>query len=63
MSLKHFSIATKVWCFILVIVLSMVIVATVGLLRSASIIAEGRAAQNVVADRLELSHKLEVLVN
>ena len=24
MSLKHFSIATKVWCFILVIVLSMV---------------------------------------
>jgi methyl-accepting chemotaxis protein len=61
MSLKHFSIATKVWCFILVIVLSMVIVATVGLLRSASIIAEGRAAQNVVADRLELSHKLEVL--
>ena len=45
MGLNGLKIATKLWAFIVLVIAGICAVAIVGLLRSASILSEGREAQ------------------
>ena len=55
MGFSRIHISTKLWAFIVVVVLSICSVALVGLLRSASILAEGRAAQSAAVDLVQVT--------
>ncbi len=49
------SIATKLWLFISAVIVLIASVATIGLLRSASILAEGRARQAVAVELVQIT--------
>jgi methyl-accepting chemotaxis protein len=55
MNLTRLSIATKLWSFILFVVMAIASVAGVGLVRSAAILSEGRAAQATATDMVHLA--------
>jgi len=50
MGLSQMRIATKLWLFIVLVILAIASVAVVGLVRSANILSEGRAAQSVAIE-------------
>ncbi len=53
MGLNRIHIATKLWAFIILVILLIASVAVVGLVRSASILAEGRIAQGVATQMVQ----------
>ena len=55
MGIDRLKIATKLWLFIVVILAFLVIVAGVGLVRSAGILAEGRARQDVAFQLVQVT--------
>ena len=55
MGLNGLKIATKLWAFIVLVIAAICAVAIVGLLRSASILAEGRAHQAQVEELVQIS--------
>ena len=55
MGLSRIHVSTKLWAFIVLVVLSICSVALVGLLRSASILAEGRAAQTAAIELVQVT--------
>lgn len=55
MNFNRWSIATKLWAFILLVVFSIVAVTGFGLMRSASILNEGRMAQSQANEMVQLS--------
>ena len=55
MTLARLNIASKLWIFILLVILSICTVAVVGLVRSSSILAEGRSAQLNAVELVQIS--------
>ena len=55
MGLNRLHIASKLWMFILVVIFSICAVAVVGLMRSAAILAEGRAAQMNAVELVQIT--------
>ena len=55
MQLNRLKIATKLWTFIVLVILSISAVAVVGLTRSAGILAEGREAQRNAVELVQIS--------
>ncbi|TAH10879.1 MAG: HAMP domain-containing protein [Curvibacter sp.] len=55
MGLNGMKIATKLWAFIVLVIASICAVAIVGLLRSASILSEGREAQTQAEQLVQIS--------
>ena len=55
MGLNRLHIASKLWIFILAVIISICAVAVVGLLRSAAILAEGRAAQMNAVELVQIT--------
>ena len=55
MGIDRLKIATKLWLFIVVILAFLVVVAGVGLVRSAGILAEGRARQDVAFQLVQVT--------
>lgn len=55
MGLARLHIASKLWIFIALVILSICAVAVIGLVRSAGILADGRAAQENSAELVQLS--------
>jgi len=62
MNSLRFSIVTKLWVFILMVVMTIVAVAIVGIARNASILNNGNAAQLEEARKLEISSRLAGLL-
>lgn len=58
MNSLRFSIVTKLWVFILVVVLTIVAVAVIGIARSAAILNQGAIAQLEAAQKVEISSRL-----
>ncbi|MBP6644265.1 MAG: MCP four helix bundle domain-containing protein [Burkholderiaceae bacterium] len=57
MNLSRVHISTKLWAFITAVVVSICSVAAIGLVRSAAIIGEGRAAQSAAVDLVLIATK------
>jgi methyl-accepting chemotaxis protein len=55
MGFSQMKIATKLWLFILFVVTAVAAVATVGLVRSAAILADGQAAVNALGELVKVS--------
>ena len=55
MGLNGLKIATKLWAFIILVIAAICTVAIVGLVRSASILSEGRAQQAQVEELVQIS--------
>jgi methyl-accepting chemotaxis protein len=55
MNLNRIKIATKLWAFIVVILVLLVVIAGVGLARSAAILGEGRIKQEVAYEIVQVS--------
>ncbi len=55
MNLSRLHIASKLWIFIVLVILSICAVAVVGLVRSAGILAEGRLAQTSAVELVQIS--------
>ena len=55
MGLNRLKIATKLWMFIIAVIVCIAAVATVGLLRSASILAQGQATQGISAELVQIT--------
>lgn len=55
MGLNGLKIATKLWAFILLVIVGICAVAIVGLLRSANILSEGRAKQSQMEELVQIS--------
>ncbi|MDR7306497.1 methyl-accepting chemotaxis protein [Rhodoferax saidenbachensis] len=55
MGLQRMKIATKLWAFILLVIGAICAVAVVGLIRSASILGEGRATQANAVDLVQIA--------
>ena len=55
MGLARLNIASKLWVFISLVILSICAVAVIGLVRSASILAEGKAAQMNAVELVQLA--------
>jgi len=55
MNIQKISISTKLWVFIGAVILLIATVAVVGLLRSASILAQGRAQQAVAVELVQIT--------
>ena len=55
MGLSRLHIASKLWMFILAVIFSICAVAVVGLMRSAAILAEGRAAQMNAVELVQIT--------
>ena len=62
MKLPQFSIFTKLWVFILMVVLTIVAVAIVGISRSAAILNQGANAQLEATQKVEISNRLAGLL-
>ena len=55
MSLNRFKVATKLWIFIVLVIAGIASVASVGLVRSANILAEGRASSQAMAELVKVT--------
>ena len=55
MGLSSLKIATKLWVFIVFVILAIASVATFGLVRGASIVGEGRATQMAAMDMVQVT--------
>ncbi|APW43372.1 methyl-accepting chemotaxis protein [Rhodoferax saidenbachensis] len=55
MGFKSINTSTKLWIFIVLVILGIVSVAVVGLVRSASILGEGRVAQSLATEMVQIT--------
>jgi hypothetical protein len=55
MGLSGIKIATKLWSFIVLIIVAICMVAVIGLMRSSAILSEGRQKQAIAQDLVQIA--------